>query len=242
MENRERLRVQKKKGIKRRGRKVLLRKVLDYLKSDTFMYAPLLSPLPSDAFNAFLSSPAKGFTLIHHFSYFLVSITMPFSFIVLFDVSVVEFTKPVQENQWFGLYLKSDVYMYHPLLHLPHSPQEPSQDCGIIRKNDSTRRLTMKVNQPTDHLGNANQSSESHLPQTDLSDQHTWGHTETVKHAVYQSCRSTSAPIYYFSCFNSLLVLVFVLSIVARNETQFIGGHDMTYHRFIGLMMEDETC
>lgn len=50
----------------------------------------------------------------------------------------------------------------------------------------------MKVNQQTDHLGNANQSSESPVPQTDISDQHK--HTETVKHAVYQFCRSTAAP------------------------------------------------
>ncbi|TKY54638.1 hypothetical protein E2542_SST19050 [Spatholobus suberectus] len=170
MENRERLRVQKKKPIKRSGRKVLLKNLLDYLKSDTFMYAPLLSPLPSDVFNAFPSSPAK----------------------------VGEFKKPAKENQRFGEqvgeYLKSDVYMYDPLIDVPHSPQEAVQDCGMIRMDDSTRRLTMKVNQRPDHLGNANQSPESHLPQTDLSDQLTWGHTETVKHTVYQSCRSTSTP------------------------------------------------
>ncbi|KAL2338576.1 hypothetical protein Fmac_013022 [Flemingia macrophylla] len=159
MENRDRLKVQKKKPIKCRSRRKLsLRKVLDYLKSDTFMYAPLLSPLPSShAFNAF---PSK----------------------------VVELKKPVKRSQGFGEqvgeYLKSDVYMYAPLFRLPHSPQ-------VV---DSTRRLTMKVNHRTDHLGNANQSSESHLRQSSLSDLHTWGHTETLKHTVYQSCRSTSAP------------------------------------------------
>ena len=70
---------------------------------------------------------------------------------------------------------------------------EPLQDCGMIRMDGSDRMLRMKVNQRAGHLGNANQSSESHLPQTDLSDQHTRGHTETVKHTVYQRCRSTSA-------------------------------------------------
>ncbi|RZB71580.1 uncharacterized protein LOC114381883 isoform X2 [Glycine soja] len=170
MENRAHLKVQKKRPIKRSGRKVLLKNVLDYLKADTYMYAPLLSPPTSDfpSPNAFPSS-AKG----------------------------VEYKKPVTEKQWFGKqvgkYLKYDGYMYDPLLRLPHSSLEPLQDCGMMRMDDSARTLRMKVNQRTNHLGNANQSSESHLPQTDLSDQHIGGHTETVKHTVYQSCRSTSA-------------------------------------------------
>ncbi|KAG2407663.1 hypothetical protein LR48_Vigan541s001100 [Vigna angularis] len=168
MEKRARLRVQKRKPIKRRGTKVFLKKVLDYLKSDTFMYAPLLSSLPCHAFDAFPSSPAKE----------------------------LEFQKAEKERRCFGKqvgkYLKSDDYMYDPLLHLPHSSKEPLHDYGMKRMDDSTRRLTMKVNQQTDHLGNANQSSESPVPQTDISDQHK--HTETVKHTVYQFCRSTAAP------------------------------------------------
>ncbi|KAH1201373.1 hypothetical protein GmHk_17G048076 [Glycine max] len=130
MENRTRLKVQKKRPIKRSGREVLLKKVLDYLKSDTYMYAPLLS------------SPTSDFPSPNAF---------------------------------------------------PSSAKEPLQDCGMIRMDGSDRMLRMKVNQRAGHLGNANQSSESHLPQTDLSDQHTRGHTETVKHTVYQRCRSTSA-------------------------------------------------
>jgi len=68
MENRTRLKVQKKRPIKRSGREVLLKKVLDYLKSDTYMYAPLLSSPTSDfpSPNAFPSS-AKGLTLTLHF-------------------------------------------------------------------------------------------------------------------------------------------------------------------------------
>ncbi|XP_027918159.1 uncharacterized protein LOC114177108 isoform X2 [Vigna unguiculata] len=160
MEKRSRLRVQKKKPIKRRGRKVFLKMVLNYLKSDTFMYAPLLSSLPCHAFNAFPSSPAKE----------------------------LEFPKAEKEKRCFGKqvgeYLKSDDYMYDLLLHLPHSSKEPL--------HDSTRRLTTKVNQLTDHIRNGNQSSESPVPQTDISDQHK--HTETMKHTVYQFCRSTAAP------------------------------------------------
>ncbi|KAK7265328.1 hypothetical protein RJT34_32947 [Clitoria ternatea] len=172
MENRARLRVVKKKKKPNKERKLFLKKVLDYLNSDTYMYAPLVSPLPSDfpSPNAFPSS-----------------------------TKVVELKKPVKESKWsreqVADFLKSDVYMYDPLLNLPHSPpQEPLQDCGMIRMDDSSRNLAMNVNQPTDHLGNANQRSENHLPQTDISDKQTWGHLETVKHTVYQSCRSTSAP------------------------------------------------
>ncbi|KAJ1433550.1 hypothetical protein SESBI_06088 [Sesbania bispinosa] len=170
MENRVRLGVQKKKPIKRRGRKPSLNKFFDYLKSDTFMYASLLSSRPSD---------------------FPSTNTFPFS------AQVVELKNPIKESQLLqeqvGDYLKSDVYMYEPLLDPPPSPQEPIQDCGVVRMDVSSRRLTMKVNQPNDHLGNVNQLSESNLPQTDLSDKRTRGHMETVKHTVYQSCRSTSA-------------------------------------------------
>ncbi|KAK7388434.1 hypothetical protein VNO78_23250 [Psophocarpus tetragonolobus] len=137
MEKRAHLRVQKKKPIKRRGRKVLLEKVLNYLKSDTFMYAPLLS------------SPLSDFPSLNAFPYSA-------------KVSGVESKIPVKAKKTFGEYLKSDVYMYAPLLHLPHASQEPLQDCGMIRMGDSTRRLTKKFNEQTDPLQNA--SSESHIP------------------------------------------------------------------------------
>lgn len=58
----------------------------------------------------------------------------------------------------------------------------------------SITRLAMKVNQPADHLGNANLRSENHLPRSGPSDQHPQEHTETVQHTVYQTCHSNSAP------------------------------------------------
>ena len=72
MENRARLllRVQKNKPTtKRSGRKPLLKKLASFLKCDTFMYAPLVSPLPPD----FPSPPdnfassAKGLPFTHLF-------------------------------------------------------------------------------------------------------------------------------------------------------------------------------
>ncbi|XP_004507788.1 uncharacterized protein [Cicer arietinum] len=162
MENRTRLRVQNKKPIKRSGRKPLVKKFFDYLKSDTFMYAPLVSPQPS-----VLPSPNA--------------------------FKVVELKRPIKEKHWFGEYLKSHGYMYDPLLELPFSPQEPLEDCVTIRKDVSTGKSTMNVNnKETNHLGNVNRRSESHVPQTHLSDHRTPGHKETMKHTVYQSCRSTS--------------------------------------------------
>ncbi|XP_057419268.1 uncharacterized protein LOC130713520 [Lotus japonicus] len=171
MENRANLRVQKKKPTKRSGRKPSLKKILDYLKSDTYMYAPLVSPLPSDfpSPNAFFPSAKvverKG-------------------------EPVKELRERVQE------YVNSDVYMYGPVFELPHSPQtqEPLQDCGRVWMDDSPKVLTMKVNQRTDPLGNVNQRAENHLPQKD-SDQGTRGHKETVKHTVYQTCRTTSRNV-----------------------------------------------
>ncbi|XP_019442047.1 PREDICTED: uncharacterized protein LOC109346742 isoform X2 [Lupinus angustifolius] len=166
MEKKSRLGVRKTTLIKPRSsvRKPLLTKFADYLTSQTFMYAPLLSPLPNN-----FHFPSK----------------------------VVELNKPLEEKRLFMEqvveYLISDDYMYAPLLHLSHFPQEPLQHGGPIEIDDSPRRLTKKVNQQTNHLGNVNQRSENHLPQKDLSDQHTRDPKETVKHTVYHICHSTSA-------------------------------------------------
>jgi len=63
-----RLRVQNKKPIKRSGKKPLVKKFLDYLKSDTFLYAPLLSPQPS------------GFPSPNNFKGFKLKLTLHFLF------------------------------------------------------------------------------------------------------------------------------------------------------------------
>jgi len=68
MDNRNRLRVQNKKPIKRSGKKPLVKKFLDYLKSDTFLYAPLLSPQPS------------GFPSPNNFKGFKLKLTLHFLF------------------------------------------------------------------------------------------------------------------------------------------------------------------
>lgn len=85
MENRTRLRVQNKKPIKRSGRKPLVKKFFDYLKSDTFMYAPLVSPQPSvlPSPNAF-----KGFKFkLNHYFLFLHCLFFLLYLMVCYDLS-----------------------------------------------------------------------------------------------------------------------------------------------------------
>ncbi|KAI9126121.1 hypothetical protein K1719_003539 [Acacia pycnantha] len=171
MESRTRLRVQKTKDFKN-GKKHLVKRIVDYLKSDTFFYAPLLSIVPSH-----FRSPDT-----------LSSSTR-----------VVEFKKPIMKNKPFlghlGDYMKSDDYMYAAMAGPPPSLQgaESLLYSERIRMSVSTTRLTMKVNQPADHLGNVNLRSENHLPQSGPSDQHPQERTQTVKHTVYQTCHSNSA-------------------------------------------------
>ncbi|XP_054790495.1 uncharacterized protein LOC129295921 [Prosopis cineraria] len=171
MENRARLRVHKTKGFKSGKKKHLVKRVVDYLKSDTFLYAPLLSSVPPDF---------RSLDTLHS------------------SDRVVEFKKPVIENKPFleelGDYVRSDVFMYAPIAGPPPSLQESLLYSERIRMSVSTTRLTMKVNQPADHLGNANERSENYLPRSGPSDQHSQGHAETVKHPVYQTCHLNSAP------------------------------------------------
>lgn len=83
MEKRARLRVQKKPIIKRSNdRKLWLKKFLDYLKSDTYMYAPVLSPQPS-VFATPNAFKGLSFTPPHQFFIFL------FPSLLFFDGVVV---------------------------------------------------------------------------------------------------------------------------------------------------------
>ena len=95
---------------------------------------------------------------------------------------------------------------------------EPAEYDRMRRKDLSSRRLTMNGNQPTYDLENVNQRSESHIPLTDLSNQHKLGLKETVKHTVYQNCHSTSASgnitatwkasVDCLNCFHSVSVIL----------------------------------
>ncbi|KAJ7955716.1 ATP-dependent RNA helicase [Quillaja saponaria] len=171
MEKRVLLGVQKKKPLKR-GKKKLLKQVVDYLKSDTHMFAPLIPPPTSDLRprKTIRSSAAGG-----------------------------ELKEPIKKNKRFveaaEEYLKSDYYMYAPLVVSSQSISSPSQEHSRHFRKTSmsvlTRRVLVKDNQPIDHL--ANKVPENpRLSQATASDQHTRGYKEIVKHRVYQNCCSTS--------------------------------------------------
>lgn len=70
MENRTSLRVQKTKDFKN-GKKHLVKRVVDYLGSNTFLYAPLLSTVPSHFRSPdTLSSSTRGLFIPHNFVLF----------------------------------------------------------------------------------------------------------------------------------------------------------------------------
>lgn len=87
----------------------------------------------------------------------------------------------------------------------------------MIRKDVSTGKSTMNVNnQQADDLENLNKRSESHIPQTHISDRVTQGQKETVKHTVYQTCRTTSTSSKILCCFNfSIHSHIFTISVLA---------------------------
>ncbi|CAL5328420.1 unnamed protein product [Camellia sinensis] len=106
------------KKIKKHSKKGLLKKVIHYLKSDTYMFAPLVSPQSSD---------------------FLPTNTLP---------TGVEIMKPSKEkNQKLlkkvGEYLKSDCYMYAPLI-----CRQPSHDfdANIVTPPSGTSLASEKGN------------------------------------------------------------------------------------------------
>ncbi|CAL5376516.1 unnamed protein product [Camellia sinensis] len=80
-----------KKFKKHSKKKGLLKKVIHYLKSDTYMFAPLVSPQPSD---------------------FLPRNTLPTG------VEIMKSSKEKDQKllKKVGEYLKSDCYMYAPLI------------------------------------------------------------------------------------------------------------------------------
>lgn len=168
--------------IKKHSRKTkLLKKIFDYLKSDSFLFAPLVSSQPS-------VPPTK---------------TLPTA------TAGVEIMKPQEdENKKLvdkvGDYLKSDSYLYAPLI----GPQ-PSHgvDANIagphsgsvrllkrVTAEVSTRIITKKTNLPTEDTLNViggDEPSENTRLKNHLAVQRSVAHQETLKHAVHQHCRSS---------------------------------------------------
>ncbi|XP_059459444.1 uncharacterized protein LOC132188996 [Corylus avellana] len=169
MEKRASLGVQRRKPIKR-SKKKLLKRVVDYLRSDSYMFAPLVSPR-SKTFR----SSAIG-------------------------VEVKEPIKEPNNNRLLkkiGEYLKSDSYMYASLVASSQSispPIGPSQCMNRVTMAVFKRRVTMVENEPTDHSTDEvaeDQMAKSFLHKTRISEEHNF-HRETVKRMVFRNCRSIS--------------------------------------------------
>ncbi|KAF7154669.1 hypothetical protein RHSIM_Rhsim01G0012600 [Rhododendron simsii] len=168
--------------IKKHSRKKkLFKKIFDYLKSDSFFFAPLVSSQPSVPPTKTLPTATPG----------------------------VEILKPHEdENKKLvdkvGDYLKSDSYLYAPLIGpQPSHGVDPNIACphsGSVRllkrvtAEVSTRIITKKTNQPTEDtlniIGGDEPSQDTRLKNC-LAVQRTVAHRETLKHAVHQHCRSS---------------------------------------------------
>ncbi|BBG92936.1 hypothetical protein Prudu_000806 [Prunus dulcis] len=167
--------VQKKRPIKR-NKKKLLKKVIDFLISNSYMFAPLISHPPHG-----FSSPMKT----------RASITG---------------RKPIKGDnkrllKKVGDYLKSDSYMYVPcLLHL-HQPVLVAllkYLKKVVTMANSERKLFLKYNKSNERFTNViaeDQASKGCLPEKVLSEQQSVVHKETVKHVVHHSCRSSMSLI-----------------------------------------------
>lgn len=170
MEKRALLGVRTRRPTKR-SKKKLLKKVAEYLKSDSYMFAPLISPQPK---------------IFHSSASSRVQFKEPIK-----KINNKSLLKKI------GEYLNYDSYMYTSLV-APQSisppPAEPSWYINRVTMEVSTRKVTMIDNEPTDRFSDKvaeDKSSKSLLHQTGSSEQNL-GHREKVKHMVYQNCRSTS--------------------------------------------------
>ncbi|KAJ4709434.1 ATP-dependent RNA helicase [Melia azedarach] len=180
--------VQKKKyKIKpsRRNKRTLLNNVVDYLKSDSYMFAPLInSPPPKINFPAAtgleLKEPIKG--------------------------------KKERLPKKIVDYLKSDSYMYASCSD-PQPISSPSK--GSIRyvkrvsMEISKRTLTMEDNQPMVKSANMmaeDQFFKGNILETCNSDSQTLAHKELAKNVVYPNCRSSSVSGMLDSQLRKLLV------------------------------------
>ncbi|XP_059637567.1 uncharacterized protein LOC132279569 isoform X1 [Cornus florida] len=187
--------------LKKRNKKGLLKKVVDYLKSDSYMFAPLISSPTFD-----FSSPTTSST-------------------------GVETEKPIEEKnkkllKKVGDYLKSDCYMYAPLLvpqssvsattrrvspnkdHDAHEvgplagknidqPQGATWYLKRVSTAISAGKVTKKKNQPIKQTANVIGEAQSlggyPLERNNIV-RRTTTHKEMVKHMVHQNCRPSSVP------------------------------------------------
>uniref|UniRef100_A0A2C9ULW6 Uncharacterized protein n=1 Tax=Manihot esculenta TaxID=3983 RepID=A0A2C9ULW6_MANES len=159
----------KKPTIKRNKKRKLLKKVVDYLKSDTYMFAPLISP-----------------TATHHFLASRIATS--------FTASTPNFSCPCMDcmkgrTEKVVEYLKSDSFFYAPLF---ASQQIASSHRGF---GEYWKQETMQVSRgrkddEATTVKALNIRADEEM--SNVSGQKKLVHRESVKHVVFQSCRSSS--------------------------------------------------
>uniref|UniRef100_A0A5B7B1S5 Uncharacterized protein n=1 Tax=Davidia involucrata TaxID=16924 RepID=A0A5B7B1S5_DAVIN len=173
-----------KKKLKKRNKRRLFEKVAGCLKSDPYMFAPLISSQPSNfPSTKIISSSATG----------------------------IETEKLIKENNKkllmkVGDYLKSDCYMYAPLV-VPQplhcfdtktiNPPHTGPDLYLRRVSAaiSIRKVSRNTNQPTEQTENVireDQPLDGYSLDRSTTARQTLAQREMVKHMVDQNCRSSS--------------------------------------------------
>lgn len=172
------LRVEKKKSKKHKIKielKKSLKTFVNYLKSNSYMYSPLLSSGFSPR-NPIFTTTGGG---------------------------LKETKEALRENKLVkkvGDYLKSDSYMYAPLTILPQTsslsshPSKSTTGGAQYSKETalsaSKAKIAEKTNLPLKQTENQQAGSYSSPRSTVV--RHTLSYRETVKHMIPQNCRSTS--------------------------------------------------
>ncbi|XP_057967931.1 uncharacterized protein LOC131157643 [Malania oleifera] len=175
------------KNKPKRSKRILLNKVVDYLKSDSYMFAPLISPLPShSAAHETICSSSPG----------------------------EEIPKPLKHEdeklvKQLGEFLKSDSYMYASLIHrqtsdfpaikfMGFAPTGPFRFLKRAASAISMRKKPVKISQPIEESAKEreHQPTEVNTPVTSIGVNETpvRGQREMVKHIVHQNRRPSSLP------------------------------------------------
>ncbi|KDP38763.1 hypothetical protein JCGZ_04116 [Jatropha curcas] len=176
MDKRELLGVHKRKRSVKKNKKKVLKKVVDYLKSDSYMFAPLISP------------PLTNF---------LASRIVPSSSTTEVETTGNKKQRKKSFIQKVGEYLKSDTHLYSHLC-VPRHPTSPKDFNGYVRRvtmEISTRKLIRENDQSTIEASNITVNDEitkGNIPGRNISSQQKFIHKEKVHVQMCETCRSSS--------------------------------------------------
>ncbi|XP_075491505.1 uncharacterized protein LOC142529763 isoform X2 [Primulina tabacum] len=169
----------KKKPIKRSNKRnrTIFRKFFNYIKSDTYMFSPLISPQSSATFTP--DSLGEGFG----------------------EPIKRKEKKLVQE---LDQYLKCDCYMYAPMVldsavettSAPTEVRSQSKENPSIRCNMIGHRSEKTMRDSGNRMDNFREIACDNCctPTSRVAIKHALAQKEAVKHVVHQNCRPKSIP------------------------------------------------